>query len=168
MLKNVLAILSFTLLLSGYSHAQADFEKWDERYSLINLAELLAFEQQYADSIEAISGKEAYYFRADKYRFEATYLGLKRSLDANVMKSMQNVLGGMGGDAGQLEELLEHEYLFQAGGVRFWAPMQRQLEEPFAEEVRNGDTVLLYCLFLNEHGSAGFYNTFLISEFRKD
>ncbi|MHC2990425.1 hypothetical protein OB13_02065 [Pontibacter sp. HJ8] len=167
MWKNVLGILSLILLLSGQSFAQAGFEKWDERYSLINLAELLDSEQHYADSIEAISGKEAHYFRAGKYRFAATYLGLKRRLDAKVMKSMQYVLGRTVGDPGQLEELLEHEYLFQAGDVRFWAPMQRQLEAPFAEEVRNGDTVLLYCLFLNEHSGSGLYNTFLVSEFLK-
>lgn len=168
MFHKLIGILFFTLVLSGQGHAQGDFEKWDANYAEVNLAVLLGYEQQYADSIEAISGKDEYYFRGDKYRFEATYLGLKRRLDPKVMKSMKNVLGLLGGDAEQLDELLGNEYFFQVGEIRFWAPMQRQLEEPFAEEVRKGEAVTLYCLFLNEHSSSGLYNTFLVSEFRKE
>jgi hypothetical protein len=166
--KYLLVVACFILLLCGKGYAQDDFEKWNQNYAAVDLLELLKSEQQYADSIEAVHGKEEYYYRAAKYRFAATYQGLKRRIDPKVLRSMKNVLGMVTGNAGQLDDLVENEYLFQVGEVRFWAPMQRQLEEPFAEEVRSGESVLLYCLFLNEHSSSGLYNTFLVSEFLKE
>ncbi|WP_018479398.1 hypothetical protein [Pontibacter roseus] len=164
----LLGTLLFTLLLGGTAAAQSGLEEWDENYPIIELNELLRYEQRYADSIEASLGKDEYYFRAAKYRFSATYKGLKRRLDPKVLQSMRNVLSYSVGSAAQLEGLVEHEYLFEVGETRFWAPLQRQLEEPFVEEVRNGDALTLYCLFLNEHSSNGLFNTFLVSEFLKE
>lgn len=164
----LLGVLCCIFLLCGRGHAQDDFGKWNQNYAAVDPVELLKAEQHYADSMEAVHGKTEYYYRADKYRFEAIYLGLRRSLEPEVMRSMKNVLGMVTGNAGQLDGLVENEYLFQVGEQRIWAPMQRQLETPFAEEVRNGDTVLLYCLFLNEYSGSGLYNTFLISEFLKE
>ncbi|MFD2245405.1 hypothetical protein [Pontibacter ruber] len=168
MIRQVLIIFIITIAFAGKGFPQTGFEEWNRNYPKVNLEEVLKFEQQYADSIEANSGKAAYYTRVDKYRFSATYLGEKRKVDAQVMKSMKNVFKLFGGNSEQLDGLVENEYLFQIGEVKFWAPIQQQLEKPFNKEVKKGKGALLYCMFLNEHSSIGLHNTLLISEFAKE
>ena len=81
---------------------------------------------------------------------------------------MKAVFKLFGGDMYQLEQYVNSEYLFQIGDVQFWAPIQKQLEKPLRKEIKKGKSVLLYCLFLNEHSSKGLFNTLLISEFQKE
>ncbi|WP_345161081.1 hypothetical protein [Nibribacter koreensis] len=78
---------------------------------------------------------------------------------------MKNVFKLSGGEVSLLDQSIKTEYLFQVGPYQVWAPIQKQLEKPLTKEVRPGDSVLLYCLFLNEHSSNGLFNTFLVSEF---
>ena len=63
---------------------------------------------------------------------------------------------------------IKYEYQFAVDDTTYWISMQSILDKPFKEEIREGDLVYLYCLFLNEHGFDGkLYNAFLVSEFRK-
>lgn len=148
--------------------AQNGFESWNENYRQIDLSDILKFEQAYADSIDATLGKSNYYTRIAKYRFMATYLGESRKIEDGVMHSMLNVFKLFGGDTEAIKSNVKTEYLFKVGDYTFWAPIQNQLEKPLKKEVKKGEAVRLYCLFLNEHSSNGLYNSLLISEFYKN
>jgi len=165
--KLIYATLLIWAIVVFDAKAQQGFEEWNKNYEQIDLLQILAFEQAYADSIDATKGPGEYYTRIAKYRFSATYLGQKRKADPKVIQSMKNVFKLFSGDPTQLSSMIENEYLFQVGDITFWAPIQKQLEKPLKKEVRQGKMATLYCLFLNEHSSAGLYNTLLISEFQK-
>ncbi|WP_299706840.1 hypothetical protein [uncultured Pontibacter sp.] len=168
MTKNLLCLLVFMLATIRVAQAQAGYPDWDKNYPAIDFQRVLQFEQRYADSVVAVDGDIAYYFRMDKYRFSATYLGQKRAIDPKVMQSMKRVFKMVSGDPALLESLMENEYLFQVGETQIWVPVQRQLEKPLAKEVKKGKSALIYCLFLNERSSGGLYNSLLISEFLKE
>ncbi|MER2996212.1 hypothetical protein [Pontibacter populi] len=167
-MKYILLTLFVAFSFIADVKAQSDFAEWNKNYPKVDILKVLNWEQHYADSIDATKGKREYYTRFDKYSFSATYLGEKRTIDSKVMKSMGNVFKLFGGDASQLNSMVENEYLFQVGELTFWAPIQKQLEKPLKKEVKKGATATLYCLFLNEHSSNGLFNTLLISEFNKN
>jgi len=164
----ILSTIFIFLSLSFDAKAQDEFENWDKNYEQIDFLKILAFEKSYADSIDATASKSEYYTRIAKYRFSATYLGEKRNIEPRVMRSMKNVFKLFGGETSQIESMVEREYLFRVGDKQFWAPIQKQLEKPLKKEVKKGESAMLYCLFLNEHSSNGLFNSFLISEFKKD
>lgn len=168
MIRNLLCLLALALTTIVTAHAQAGYPDWDKNYPAIDMQKVLQFEQRYADSVVAVDGDIAYYFRMDKYRFEATYLGQKRPIEPGVMQSMQRVFKMFSGDPAMLGSLVENEYLFQVGETQFWAPVQKQLEKALTKEVKKGKSALFYCLFLNERSSKGLYNSLLVSEFLKE
>lgn len=163
----VLLVFFSFLFEINTAFAQKGFEEWNKNYNSINLIEILKYEQEYADSIDVTLGKSNYYTRIAKYRFMATYLGESRTVDTGVMRSMLNVFKLFGGNIEAIKNDVKNEYLFRVGDVTFWAPIQSQLEKPLKKEVKKGESVRLYCLFLNEHSSNGLYNSLLISEFYK-
>ena len=169
-MKYILSLIIVVFTLMSKAYAQDAFEKWDQNYRKIELLNVLNFEQHYADSIDANTtlGKGSYYFRHDKFKFSAKYLGEVREVDSQVMRSMKNVFKRLGGNSELLENDIRNEHLFQVGDIKFWAPIQKQLEKPLRKEIKKGDSVLLYCLFLNEHSSNGLFNSLLISEFKKE
>ena len=165
MKAQVIAITVLVFLLTSKLQVYAQIN-WDENYPETDVAEVLRFEQEYADSIDAKSGKEDYYFRTAKFRFGATYLGQSRKLDPGVLRSMSNVFKLRMPDYSPAA-LVNNEYLFLVAGKQIWAPIQRQIENAFNREIKNGSEVMLYTLFLNEHSDKGLFNTFLISEFQQ-
>ncbi|WP_066835234.1 hypothetical protein [Rufibacter ruber] len=165
-MKTLLIAFVFFLAFIPDGAAQSGWEAWDKNYRLVHLPEVLKLEQQYADSIDRTAGESSYYIRHDKYRFMAIFLGESRPVDPKVLGSMKNVFKLSGGEPDALGQNVVHEYLFQVGETKFWAPMQKQLEKSFRKEVKPKKLVLLYGLFLNEHSSNGLFNTLLISEFQ--
>ncbi len=160
--------MAFTIAFTTAGYSQDGFDEWNRNYKEVNLIKILQFERKYADSIEMKSGASAYYTRTDKYRFNATFLGEKRKIDPQVLRSMKNVFKLFSGSSTQLDGLIDNEYLFQIGETQFWAPIQKQLEKSFNKEIKKGKETHLFCLFLNEHSSNGLFNTLLISEFKKE
>jgi len=161
-------ILLLSVSLSCFS--QDEFESWNRRYRKTNISEVIRLETAYADSVNKglIEGK--YYARYDLYRIEADYLGEQREMADSIKTSMKNVNKLFGA-----KEFLpvitnvKKEYLFRIAGNEYWFPIQQALEEDFQHEIKKQDTVTLYCIFFNEHRWNGaLYNTFLISEFRKE
>jgi hypothetical protein len=68
----------------------------------------------------------------------------------------------------QLNELVKKEFIFNIEGVDVWMPIEKMLEVHMHQEVKIGEEVTLYCLFLNDHRlKHKLYNTLLISEFKK-
>ncbi|MBC3542238.1 hypothetical protein ACFSC6_13650 [Rufibacter sediminis] len=168
MTKYLFSMLAFLFASTTDGYCQDGFIEWDKHYKEVNLSGVLQNEKKYADSIETTLGVNSYYTRTDKYRFNATFLGEKRKMNPQVLGSMKNVFKLFSGSSTQLDGLVENEFLFQTGDVQFWAPVQKQLEKPLNKEIKKGQEVYLYCLFLNEHSSKGLFNTLLVSEFKKE
>ncbi len=162
------------LLLSLFSfniYAQTDAEywaKWDKNYQERDIAKILKYERYYADSVEKHPEIAPSYSRMDKYRFKAIYKGQKRPIQKEVLASMRIVFSFFVGKPDQLNSLVKSEVLFQVGDENIWMPIQANILKALEKEVRSGEEILLYCLFLNEHRSKEhFYNSFLISEFTR-
>jgi hypothetical protein len=161
----------FLLLLSLTTMAQTDAEfwaKWDKNYPRVDIVNILAYEKHYADSVENDHSIPPYYARLDKYRFKATYLEKVRKTDKEVLASMVRVFKLFAGDPSALKGMCDKEVLFKVGEDEIWMPVQPNILKALKEEVSTGETITIYCLYLNEHTSKNvLYNTFLISEFYK-
>lgn len=141
----------------------------DKEFPEVNFHRLLEFEQQHADSIDRNPAAKKYYARVAHYRFSAVFTGEKRPVDATVLASMKRVFKIFVGNPNQLNEMVKNEYGFQVDDKLLWMPIQFSLEKAFNKELKRGKSAKLYCLFLNEHGlKRQLYNTFLISEFKKE
>lgn len=163
-------VIFLIVLFPVYSFSQDEWENWDKDYKIINVDELLNYEIKYADSTDKGLIEGNYYLRMDTYRFSASYLGEKRRINDTILASMKRVFK-MRGNPDYLSTFddIKHEYKFKIGDIDLWLPIQPVLEKPLRKEIQVGEMVLLYCLFLNEHGMSGdLYNTFFISEFRKE
>ncbi|HEX4886479.1 MAG TPA: hypothetical protein VFV37_00395, partial [Luteibaculaceae bacterium] len=104
----------------------------------------------------------------DKYRFQGEYLGLQRKTSSDVHQSMMNVFSLFVGKPTEFKEMIKTSLLFKVGTEEIWMPIQSVILSAFHDEVKKGEVVTLYCLFLNEHNNNNkLFNTFLISEFQK-
>ena len=168
-MKNTFYTLLF-LFISTNSYSQNGFETWNSRYTRINIAEVMRYETAYADSVDKgiIEGK--YYARLDRYQIKAECLGEERVIADSIKTSMKNV-NKLFGEKAFLPVIsaLRKEYLFRIDGIEYWFPIEQVLEKPFQDEIMPHDTVILYCMHFNEHHwNKALYNSFLISEFRKE
>lgn len=154
--------LSFTQLI-----AQDDpFEQWNLNYREINLSEMLSMEQSYADSIENKTADSLqFYFRADKYRFNATFSGKWRGVSEERKSIMAGVFKMIGVDQSIINSLKkEVEISTEFGNI--WMPIQPQLEKPFKKEIPSNSKVYIYAFFINQHSATlGLNNICIISEF---
>jgi len=158
------------LFISTTCFSQEGFEKWNEHYIKINLTDLMRYEKAYADSVDRgiIEGK--YYSRYDRYQIKAECLGEERVIADSIIISMKNV-NKLFGEKEFLPVItsIKKEYLFRIEGIDYWFAIQNVLEKPLQDEIMPHDSVILYCMYFNEHRwSKALYNTFLISEFRRE
>lgn len=168
-MKNTIYIL-LLLFISTLGFSQDDFEKWNERYTKINFTDLMRYETAYADSVDRgiIEGK--YYARYERYQIKAECLGKERAIADSIKTSIMNV-NKLFGEKEFLPVItsLKKEYLFRIDGKEYWFAIQHVLEKPFQDEIMQNDTVILYCMHFNEHRwNKALYNSFLISEFRRE
>jgi hypothetical protein len=63
----------------------------------------------------------------------------------------------------QVEEMFAHEIEVRAGRESYWLPLQSPLVEPFAREVRAGDPVRLFIMYI---GATGEDRLFIVNEFQ--
>ncbi|TDN38770.1 hypothetical protein E4631_17465 [Hymenobacter sp. UV11] len=98
-------------------------------------------------------------------------MGKERPIDPAVMQSMKIVCWAFPGylpKPTQLDGLIKKEFLFNLEGIEVWMPIEKMLEKHMYQEIKTGQDVTLYCLFLNDHRlNRKLYNTLMISEFRK-
>lgn len=169
MMRKVLSTI-LLLFISILCFSQNGYESWDKRYVKANISDVIRFETAYADSVNKglIDGK--YYSRFSLFRIEAEFTGEIRNIADSIRTSMKNV-NKLFGEKEFLPVInaVIKEYRFRINGTEYWFPIQNVLEEAFQNEILNHDTVTLYCIFFNEHRwNRALYNTFLISEFRKE
>ncbi|AMR25747.1 hypothetical protein A0257_00690 [Hymenobacter psoromatis] len=99
------------------------------------------------------------------------FIGKEQLIDPVIMQSMKIVYWAFPGSLpkpAQLDGLIKKEFLFNVEGVEVWMPIEKMLETHMRQEVKVGEDVTLYCLFLNDHRlNHKLYNNLMISEFRK-
>ena len=166
-MKNTFCIiLLFCIATTAYS--QDGYDTWNERYSKVNLTDVMNYETAYADSVDRglIEGK--YYARFGRYQIKAEYMGMNRPVADSIKTSMKNVNKLFGEkEFIPIITAIQKEYLFRVDGKNYWFPIQQQLEKNFQDEIMPHDTVILYCMLFNEHRwNKALYNSFLIADFR--
>jgi N-acetyl-beta-hexosaminidase len=172
-MKNMQRIFTLGLLLLFKLTALAQTEDeywatWNKNYPETDILEVLRSERKYADSVEKDPKLAPYYYRTDKYRFVAEYLGETRKIDTAVLHSIKRVHKLKGGDPSQIESLVKSEVLFNVGDKKIWMPVQTRIVKAIKEEAKKGEQLMLYCAFFNEHTrKKKLYNSLLISEFSK-
>jgi hypothetical protein len=155
--------------MSNLAIAQSGFPDWDSKYPFIEGKELIRSERAYAKKVEADTTQPPYYTSLRKIRLFATFTGKMRPLNKDVEKSMRRVFQLRMGNSNLLNGLIEQEAQFSIAGETHWMPIQKQLVAPLKEEVKPGEKVLLYALFVNEHTYHNvLYCSFLISEFTSE
>lgn len=165
-MNKLFVLLSLLFVPIGMFAQNDEWSSWNDNYQLADYHTLIRSERLYADSVEKSPEIAQYYCRLDKYRFTAVYTGKYRLIDENVKKSMKRVFKLFVGNPDQLDKTVIHEYLFDFNGELVWCPVQLVLESYFEDEISTNQKIMIYCLFLNEHGQDGeFYNTLLVSEF---
>jgi len=157
------------LFFSFHGYSQKGLEDWDIKYKLKDITELIEFEANYARKIEADTSTAQYYIRLESYRFLGYYTGIIRPISNESYNSLFNVYRLKYGDTSPLENIISKnssEVGIKVNDKVFWMPIQDILIEPFNNEVKENEEVLLYTLFTNEHTqNKKTINTFLISEF---
>lgn len=163
-------IISAITLLYQPCYGQNDFVSWDKKYVLKSYKQLIAEEKAYAIKVGKEEKKPHDYSRFDTYRMSGKFTGKSRPIDSRVMQSMKVVCFSWGRALPKpesLNSLVSSEFLFSVEGIEVWMPIQKILEKPLREEIEIGESVMLYCVFLNDKRlNQPLYNTLLVSEFR--
>jgi hypothetical protein len=158
--------LSFLALWANSQDIDAYWQRWDSRYPSVDIARILNYEKHYADSVEANHKIPQFYARADRYRFKVEFIGSTRELDKSILSSMKTVYKLFMGNPAFMDTLFRSEVLIKLKKDSIWMPVQNQILNALKQEISPGDTISIYCLFLNEHSTQnGLRNIFLISEF---
>jgi len=168
-MKNLIYLLLFFYPFCAYGQSDKDYwEKWDSNYPVIDILKMLDSEKHYADSVEKNPKITPYYVRSDRYRFDAEYIGKVRVIDKSIKSTMRIVYKLTIGNPKVLDDLIDSEVLIKLGKDTLWMPVQKNILRSLKDEINNGDTLTLYCLYLNEHSTEnGLRNIFIISEFNK-
>lgn len=66
----------------------------------------------------------------------------------------------------EIVDLFETELLFKENGVEYWLPVQKQVIPYFAQELKKGDQVTLFLIWIGAYKNAGSWDwVFLVNEF---
>lgn len=167
-MKYVVLLLSFFCLWPCQGQ---DYAHWDKKYLLKSYRKLIAEENAYLVQVKKTEKPPHDYFRFDTYRMRGKFMGKERPIDPAIMQSMKVVCWAFPGSLlkpAQLDGLIKKEFLFNVEGVEVWMPIEKMLETHMHQEVKVGEDVTLYCLFLNDHRlNHKLYNTLMISEFKR-
>lgn len=146
------AVVTLALGISTASHAQESDEAYWARW-----------EMNYPSNDRSVLSR----VRSDM--LTAQRRQVKRPLDPKVHHAMRNCLKLFAGDANALDSIVSSEVRIKLRDDRVvWMPIQTQIREALEDEIRPGDPVLLFCLYLNWHNEQDeLYNTFVISEFQQ-
>lgn len=166
MKKWCLAIILVCFTLAANAQTAAEhWAQWNTNYPATDITSVLKQERQYADSVEHHPNIAPYYVRKDKYRFTGVFMGKVQPVSADSMNSVNRVFKTLSINA-TAEDLFDSAVLIKVGNEEIWMPIQKKLIDEFQKDLKNGDKVTLYCLYLNEHTSKNvLFNHFIISEY---
>lgn len=158
------SLLSFNLAANAQTAAE-HWAQWNISYPATDIVTVLKQERLYADSVEHHPNIAPYYLRKDKYRFTGAYLGEVQLVNADIMSSVNRVFKTSGITV-TAEDLFDSAVLIKVGDEKIWMPIQKAFANEFEKDLKKGDKVTLYCLYLNEHTSKNvLFNHFIISEY---
>lgn len=152
-------------LLAAAAPPAAAQQGWS-RYKIGRIADVWAERQGELETFlrpgspeYALSGRDF----ATKAR--VTYTGRSRPLTSPAGRVIALWLRAFGGDVNDAA-LFQSELLFREDGTDFWLPVQDPLVPHFAEEVRPGDAVTLYVIYIGALRHDGrLLGVFLVNEF---
>lgn len=148
------------VLLACYGLANGQ-DTWD-RHKTRTLSEIV---QQHSDS-ETLKGSDAF-FTGDEFpsQVRVTYTGSSRK----VSTARQDHIASWTKTTGRSPEigkLFDTEMLFIEGSVEYWLPVQRQVIPYFSKELKKGERVTLYTVWIGGYKCTGKWDwIFLVNEF---
>jgi len=160
----VLLSLAALLLLGSAATAQAQENR--DNYQPRTLSQII--EQHRVIAANGTSGISLL-FSADVFpsRVKVTYMGDKRAIPASRKEFIAEWAKTRKLDRGTVD-LFEDELLFKEGPTEYWLPVQKQVVPFFAEELKNGDVVELYLMWIGSRTENGATDwVFLVNEFKR-
>lgn len=174
-------ILSYLILaiffITGDVSAQEQdtWAKYEEKYQIRDIELLQKF---YVESIiddpdmvvtkndDKYSFIMSYnYFRS---RVKLTYKGQSRKISPERKEIISRSMTAHGDDS-KFAELFDTEFLFIAGSIEYWMPMQNTLIQYLNKEIQKEDKVLLFIVWAGARKEQEKIDSvFLINEFRKE
>ena len=101
-------------------------------------------------------------------RVKATYTGESRKI-SDQRKELISIWLKTFGKPKELLDLLENEYLFVEDKVEYWLPVQKQVASYFKDELKKGDMVTLFVVWLGARKEAKSVDyIFLTNEFEAE
>ena len=142
-----------------------------EQFLRFDLADLVARMQALEGPAPPPGRHTLWMDRITKVRFEANYVGDKRAITPHVADMiLQYSRAGAGPDPDGYASQYVEAWAFEDQGRRYWFPVQHQVADFFAEELRPGQRIALWALVVGGEGDAGkpIEPLILIQEFDAD
>lgn len=153
--------LALTLFMcSGLANGQ---DTW-ARYKSRTLTEIV---EQHSRG-EILRGSDAF-FTGDEFpsKVRVTYTASSRRISS----ARQDHIAAWIKTTGRSREtgkLFDSELLFREGSVEYWLPVQSQVITHFSKELKKGDKVTLFAIWIGGYKCAGKWDwIFLVNEFEK-
>ena len=166
MQKLYLTLLAAMFLLPLGMSGQSIWSTWDSTYREINVKQLIEEETHNALEIDRGKIEEGNHQHIEHIRFPAKYKMHKRPIEAETLGSIKRVYSIYGGNP-NIIDFINYEVLIETGGLSIWMPVQEELLKELKRSTRKKRSVVLYCIYLNEHPEKGkLFHHFIISEMR--
>jgi hypothetical protein len=114
-------------------------------------------------------GDGSVHFSGDSFpsRVKVTYTGSSRDISARRKKHISAWVKTNGRNP-EIANLFETELLFKEGDAEYWLPVQKQVIPYFAEELKKGDQVTVFTIWVGAYKEASKWDwVFLVNEFEK-
>ena len=155
-----IALTLALFLCSGFAKGQ---DTWD-RYKTRTLGEIV---QQHSNT-ETLKGSDAF-FTGDEFpsQVRVTYTGSSRKMSPARLEHITRWIKTTGRSP-EIGKVFQTELLFLEGSVEYWLPVQSQVIPFFAKELKKGDRVTLYTIWIGGYKCAGKWDwIFLVNEFEE-
>ncbi len=158
-----LAVVLFVLIVSGQAIAQKfPYEVYDPR----TLAEFMA---RNSAAVPGLDKQKQLMIDAKPFysAVRVKFVGTARPLSAEKKTLIKMWQESLGYDPKVLE-LLENEYLVRECDKEYWVVVQKQVAAYFPKELKTGDNITLYLMFVGGQKLADKWDfLFIVNEFRK-
>jgi hypothetical protein len=161
MKHKVLLSISWVLLMLAPALAQAQ-DGWD-KYQSRTLGQII---KQHSAAVDD-KARIHLLFTADVFpsRVKVTYTGELRSI-SSVRKEFIANWAKTRKVGEELVDLFQEELLFREGTTEYWLPVQKQVVPYFKQELKIGDQVELYLIWIGARREFGVADwIFLVNEF---
>lgn len=164
MIKFIILFISFPFLIQ----AQDDYDIWDSNFRATTYTDLMYSELEQANLSAKQPENEILYFKVNKVRFKAKYLGEKRFVNNAKLLEIQKISDYKLGEVDHIYASLRREYLFELDGEKVWIPVNLSIEQKLNSIIPYKDDMVLYVIYMNYHNKENrLIHMFILSEFYK-